>query len=97
MISENINEIFPNQDENSKLLLKITRGGNIYTDSPMAITRIDSNFREELQRIFLRNIVEKTAKATEDKEKEIYDKIKENFLKVMGMPADLPYKAELLK
>lgn len=97
MISENINEIFPNQDENSELLLKITRGGNIYTNSQIAITRIDADFREELQRIFLKNIVEKTAKATEDKEKEIYDKIKENFLEVMGMPADSPYKAELLE
>ncbi|MBQ7704759.1 MAG: hypothetical protein IJT73_04945 [Selenomonadaceae bacterium] len=97
MIREKIEEIFPNQSTESELLTQIKKSGIVYTSSQPAITRIDSNFREALKSIFLRNIVEATAKATEEKEQEIYAEIKEKFLEIMGVSSNSQYRAELLQ
>jgi len=95
MIRENIETFFPTQDANSELLAKIERSGNIEGSGPLSLTRIDALFREALQQEFLRNLIEKTAEATEKEEQEIYREIIAKFLEVMGMPADSPYKEEL--
>ena len=95
MIQERIEEFYPNQTTESELLKKIKQSGNVFANSQAAITRIDSTFREELEREFLRNIVTATAEATEKEEQNIYQEIIEKFLEIMGMPADSPYKDEL--
>ena len=95
MIQERIEEFYPNQTTESELLKKIKQSGNVFANSQAAITRIDSTFREELEREFLRNIVTATAEATEKEEQNIYQEIIEKFLEIMGMPADSSYKDEL--
>lgn len=95
MIQERIEEFYPNQTTESELLKKIKQSGNVFANSQAAITRIDSTFREELEREFLRNIVTATAEATEKEEQNIYQEIIEKFLEIMGMPTDSPYKDEL--
>jgi len=95
MIRENIEKFFPTQDANSELLAKIERSGNIEGRGPLQLTRIDALFREALQQEFLRNLIEKTAEATEKEEQEIYSEIIAKFLEVMGMPTNSPYKEEL--
>ena len=97
MIRDNIETFYPNQDENSELLAEIKRSGNLEGSGPLPLTAIDAKFREELQREFLRNLVQRTAEATEKKEQEIYDKIIAKFLEVMGMPDNSQYKEELTK
>lgn len=95
MIRENIENFFPTQNADSELLAKIKRSGNIEGTGPLPLTRIDALFREDLQREFLRNLVQKTAEATEKEEQEIYREIIAKFLEVIGMPANSPYKEEL--
>ena len=95
LIREHIENFFPTQDKDSELLAKIKRRGNITTGGSLPLTKIDSLFREELQREFLRNLIEKTAEATEKEEQGIYREVNAKFLEVMGMPADSPYKEEL--
>lgn len=95
LIRENIETFYPTQDANSELLAKIKREGNLRGGGPLSLTRIDALFREDLQREFLRNLIEKTAEATEKEEQEIYREIIAKFLEVMGMPDNSPYKEEL--
>ena len=95
MIRDNIENFYPNQTLESELLLKVKREGDISGAGQLALTRIDSLFREALEREFLRRIVEATAKVTEEEEQKIYQEITEKFLEVMGMPADSPHKEEL--
>ena len=95
LIRDNIETFYPAQDKNSELLSEIKRSGNIGGGGPLSLTRIDALFREALQREFLRNLIEKTAEATEKEEQEIYREIIAKFLDVMGMPPESPYKEEL--
>lgn len=95
LIRDNIETFYPTQDANSELLAKIKREGILRGGGPLSLTRIDALFREDLQREFLRNLIEKTAEATEKEEQEIYREIIAKFLEVMGMPDNSPYKEEL--
>lgn len=97
MIRDNIEDFYPTQDANSALLAEIKRRGNIAGSGPAPLTEIDSQFRSELQREFLRNLVQRTAEATEKEEQDIYRQLIAKFLDVMGMPDNSQYKEELTK
>ena len=97
MIRDKLESFFPNQTLESELLVKVKSEGDISGTGQLPLSKIDATFREDLEREFLRHIVEATAKVTEEEEQKIYLEITEKFLEVMGMPADSPHKEELIE
>lgn len=98
LIRDNIEKIFPLQEkENNELLLKVKRGGNLNVNGQLALIRLNSLFREELNRQFLENIVAITVNESKKKEDEFYGKLIDKFLEIMGMPKNSPNEEKLKK
>ena len=96
-LRDEITEFFPDQTAESPTFKEVKSSGNIAGSGPRALTEIDALFRAELQRQFLRNLVQEMAKVTEEEERQIYAEIIKKFLEVMGMSENSPYKEELTK
>lgn len=97
LIRENIDDIFPEQEiDPNELLTQVKRSGNINVNGQLAITRLNTLFREELSRQFLEKIVSVTMDESKKREDGFYGKLIDKFLEIMGMPPNSP-NAETLR
>ena len=90
LISEDIETIFPSVTAESQLVIEAENIVANDTDNIYALNRVDSLIREKLHIEFKKNIVSKTAGATHAKEEEIYQRLAEELLRIMGMEDDSP-------
>ena len=90
LLSDDIEEIFPSVTAESQLVSEAENVIANDADNVYALSRVDSLIREKLHMEFKKNIVTKTAGATHDKETEIYQRLAEEFLRIIGMEEDSP-------
>ena len=90
LLSEDIEEIFPSITAESQLVKEAENIVANDTDNVYALSRVDSLIREKLHIEFKKTIVVKTTGATHAKEAEIYQRLAEEFLRIIGMEEDSP-------
>lgn len=94
-LEENIETIFPYQDEENPSIQKNYLSGDV--DGTQKITKIDTDIRNELQVEFTENIVRAMAEVTVGYEQKFWHTLIDTFLSSLGMPKDSPEKEELQK
>lgn len=95
LIVDNIEEIYASISPETDIVIaneneRVADLGDVYP-----VTAIDTGIREDLQRLFTKEIVSRTAKATSDREQKIYEELSEKFLEVLGVDVSSPYYDEL--
>lgn len=95
LLSEDLEEIFPSITADSVLIKNAENVTSNSTDNVYALSRVDSAVREKLYMEFKKNIVSKVATATHAMESEIYQRLAEEFLIILGMKEDAPNRQEL--
>ena len=90
LLSDDIEEIFPAVTAESQLVSESENAAANDADNVYALSRVDSLVREKLHMEFKKNIVAKTAGATHAKEAEIYQRLAEEFLRIMGLEENSP-------
>lgn len=93
LIQENIDEIYPDIDE--ECVLETERAMNVDISSVSNIDGIDARVRENLQVRFAKEVVKRTADKTLEKEEGFYAKLADKFLEVMEVEKSSPYHEEL--
>ncbi len=97
LIKNSIDEIFPLQSTGDQLYIDVKFAENTDTDNVIHLSDINANLRKRLHVKFIKKLVETTADATKQKQKEIRDKLVLQLLTDTGMNDDNPYKEELIE
>ena len=93
LVHKSIEEIFPNEDENS---LHVKNAENLGSSGESyALSRIDALSRENLSFTFKKNIAVKMASLALEKEKELYNFLAENLLENLGIEENSQYLDDL--
>ena len=93
LIRKNLEEIYPSETLDSMLVSDVENRGiasDIY-----ALSRVDAAAREQLSLKFQKNIVTRTANATQSMEAEIYQRLAEELLDSLKSEAASTYRQEL--
>ena len=90
LLSNDIEEIFSSVAAESQLVTDAENVAANDADNVYALRRVDSLVREKLHMAFKKNIVAKTAGVTHAKEAEIYQRLAEEFLRIMELEDDSP-------
>ena len=93
LIRKNLEEIYPSETLDSMLVSDVENRGiasDIY-----ALSRVDAAAREQLSLKFRKNIVTRTANATQSMEAEIYQRLAEELLDSLKSEAASTYRQEL--
>ena len=92
---DNIETIYPLMNEFTEMIEDVENEGAIDTAGNYLVTRVNSTVRNRLQTQFMKNIVEKAAGITDQKDEEINDELVTKFLEIIGMSPNSQYREEL--
>ena len=95
-LKDNIDKIYPLiEDAYAPTVRKIENSLVIEPDNVYQTTKVDGEIREQLQVVFIKNIVTEVARLTEGRQAELRNELVENFLENMEMPTNSRFRAEL--
>ncbi len=94
-LQNDIENIYPLVEEYTQLIQKAENNSTIDVDGVYPTTKVDSDVRNMLESIFVENIVKSASRFTDEKQKQLRQKLVDSFLKNMGLESSTTYKAEL--
>ena len=95
-LRDDIENIYPLvEDKYMPLIQKAENNANIDSDNVYPTTKVDSDVRNMLELIFVKNIVESASRFTRERQQTIRQALVDSFLKNMGMESSTIYKNDL--
>lgn len=89
---KNLTKLLPFQSVDSAILREIEQSQPLNAYEIFHAENIEPEFRARVFQIFLNNIVDATGTSMKDTELEIYEELKDCFLKNMGMSEDISFE-----